>query len=245
MQITRDMKMAGVIHLNYLLLPILTRFNISLGFGDKTVDEICQENNVNIDFFLEIFNSYHDKSYFPKKQLQDFPVGLMVQYLRKTHDYYLNEKIPEIEEMINELIKSCVPENRKNLELIKKFFLDYKHELSVHIGREDDKTLPYILEVENAFNTGTVPETLIRQMEQYSIEDYAMEHDNVEDKLFDLKNIIIKYLPPIKNRELCNTILFELFRLESDLNDHARMEDKVLTPKVRYMERKLMKKSVR
>ena len=28
-----------------------------------------------------------------------------------------------------------------------------------------------------------------------------------------------------------------MFRLETDLNDHARIEDKVLVPKVRYMEK--------
>ena len=32
-------------------------------------------------------------------------------------------------------------------------------------------------------------------------------------------------------------ILFELFRLEADLKDHARIEDKILVPKVKYMEK--------
>ena len=28
------------------------------------------------------------------------------------------------------------------------------------------------------------------------MKDFAGEHDNVEEKLYDLKNIIIKYMPP-------------------------------------------------
>ena len=36
MQIQANMKMAEVIHLNYHLLPIISRFGINLGFGEKT-----------------------------------------------------------------------------------------------------------------------------------------------------------------------------------------------------------------
>ena len=45
MNITRDMKMADVIHLDYTLLPVITRFGINLGFGDRTVEKVCLENN--------------------------------------------------------------------------------------------------------------------------------------------------------------------------------------------------------
>jgi len=55
-----------------------------------------------------------------------------------------------------------------------------------------------------------------------------------------LKNIIIKFLPPVKDMTICNNILIELFRLEKDLNNHARMEDKVLIPKVREMEKAIL-----
>ena len=36
---------------------------------------------------------------------------------------------------------------------------------------------------------------------------------------------------------LCHTVLMEMFRLETDLFDHARIEDMVLVPKVRFMEK--------
>jgi regulator of cell morphogenesis and NO signaling len=42
MNITKDMKMADIIHHAYQLLPVITRFDIQLGFGDKTVHEVCE-----------------------------------------------------------------------------------------------------------------------------------------------------------------------------------------------------------
>ena len=242
MQLHSNMKMADTIHLNYQLLTILERFDISLGFGDKTVKVVCDENNVNVDFFLEIINSYHDPNYFPKQNLQTFPVSFIVKYLKKTHSFYLEKKIPLIENFIEALISGCNTNNKTNLKLVDQFFQGYKNELINHIDREETKVQPYVLEIEQAFKEQVLSESLWKKMNSYSIDDFEHEHDNMEDKLFDLKNIIIKYLPPIQNKDLCNNILFELFRLEADLNDHARIEDKVMVPKIRMMEKELLKR---
>ena len=47
-------KMISIIRSNYELLPVLNRFGLKLGFKDKTVKEICEENYINPDFFLAI-----------------------------------------------------------------------------------------------------------------------------------------------------------------------------------------------
>ena len=81
-------------------------------------------------------------------------------------------------------------------------------------------------------------------MKSYSIMDYEDEHDNVEEKLFDLKNLIIKYLPAPKNELTSYKILLELFELEKDLREHARIEDMILVPKVEAMEFTIQKMSI-
>jgi regulator of cell morphogenesis and NO signaling len=239
MNITPDMKMADVLFHNYNLLPVISRFNIMLGFGDKSVSEVCQEAGVNLDFFLEITNSFVDEDYIPQKELNSFPVSLIVAYLKKTHQYYLQEKIPEIERYIHSVIADEKTVNDK-FKLVDGFFTEYKQELTNHIGREETKVHPYVLEIEKGFLDNKITRDLYSKIMEYSINDYASEHDNVEEKLFDLKNIIIKYLPPCNSTGLCNTILIELFRLEKDLNAHASLEDKVLIPKVAAMEEKLI-----
>ena len=239
MNITSDMKMADVLFHNYSLLPVITRFNIKLGFGEKTVEKVCKACKVNLDFFLEITNSFIDEDYIPQRELHHFPVSLLVNYLKKTHQYYLEEKIPEIESMISRLVKSS-KSNQEKFELVNDFFHEYKNELTNHINREESKIHPYVIEIENAFYKGKTGHDLYNKICSYSMHDFINEHDNVEEKLFDLKNIIIKYLPPTESYGLCNSILIELFRLEKDLNAHANLEDKVLIPKVSNMEEKLL-----
>jgi len=86
--ITKNTRMADVIHVNYLLLPVINRFGMSLGFGDKTVEQVCSDYNINVSFFLDIINTYHDSAYLPKEKMQEYPVKYIVDYLKETHRYY-------------------------------------------------------------------------------------------------------------------------------------------------------------
>lgn len=228
--------MAEVIHMNYHTLSILNRFGIVLGFGDKTIEEVCAEKKVDVNFFLEILNAFVDKEYFPKKHLQTFSVVLITDYLQKTHQYYHQVKVPEIESLINEMVDTCYTQ-KENLVLLKKFFNDYKQELLNHTEREEEVVYPYTLSVEKAFNSNQIDSSIVDLLNTYSIDIFKTEHDDIEEKLYDLKNIIIKYLPQPKDIRLCNKLIQELFILEQDINDHSIIEDKVLVPKIRAMEK--------
>jgi len=234
------MKLADVIHHDHNLVPVINRFGIHLGFGDKTIAEICTDKNVNIGFFITIINAFHDNQYFPKQHLQSFPASMLVDYLRKTHQYYIENKIPEIESLIQKMTANA-KNNEESYLLAQNFFTEYKNELITHTEREEKKVYPYAVSLEKAINTGIISDTLLQQLNSYSITEYEAEHENIEEKLFDLKNIIIKYLPAPSNDQLSFHILNELFILEKDLNEHARIENMILIPKVEDMEFELKK----
>ena len=238
MQITSGMKLADMINLNFMLLPVISRFNIKLGCGEKTIREVCRDNDVNTGFFLEIINSFHDRNYFPEKNLQEFPLHFITDYLKKSHEYYLAVKLPYIIELIKKFLEQMNEGDKKLPEMILEFFNNYTEEIKLHLKREDTIVFPYVAAVEKVFLSHCLPDDNTRStLENYSMDVFIIEHDNIEDKLYDLKNLIIKYIPPGNDINLTNNIIIELFRLETDLNDHARIEDKVLVPKVRYMEK--------
>jgi regulator of cell morphogenesis and NO signaling len=149
--------------------------------------------------------------------------------------YYLDEKVPEIESYIDDL-KANKDLDTETYLLLKNFFGQYKQELTHHIEREENEVYPYVNKLEGFIRKGTVEQAFLESMEEYSIHDYEEDHDDVETKLYDLKNIIIKYLPPTGNDRSYFQVLRELFALENDLNDHSRIEDLILVPKVEAME---------
>jgi len=242
MIITPTMKMANVIIQNHHLLAIIDRFGIKLGFGERTVNQVCEQYSIPVNFFLEIVNTFNDPDFFTKRNMDAFPLSLIVGYLRKAHKFYLEVKIPEIRELINAMLKTDNDKTKKAVYLIKNFFEDYASQLNTHIDREDKIVYPYVLLLEEAYETRNVD--LLRDFifkNDFKIEEYASSHDNIEEKLFDIKSLIIKYLEPDDNYVVSFKTLGQLAHLEDDINDHSDMENKVLIPRVKEMENSLSK----
>ncbi|HAG16356.1 MAG TPA: hypothetical protein DCG69_07515 [Bacteroidales bacterium] len=240
MILTKDMKMADAIHRNYLLLPVINRLGIQLGFQDKSIEKICTEKGVDVSFFLSILNAFLDTKKTTTGQIQTHSVKNVVAYLLKTHSYYIERIIPEIENRINLLLQHSQL-NKTEFLLVKNFFEEYKRELYVHISLEEDRVYPYMVEIAEAYHLGHANSTLIAKIKSYPIASYEEEHSDIEAKLFDLKNILIKYLPEPKDSYLQNQVLTMLFTLEQDISDHARIENKVLVPQITQMENALLK----
>lgn len=237
---TSNMKLADVIQSNFNTLGVICRFGIKLGFGDKSIKQVCDDYIINYDFFLEILNAYNDPSYFPQKHLQSFSVGEIVSYLRKTHDNYTLEVIPYLESLMHDLVKDC--KNPKEMKLVQQFFDEYKVELFKHLRWEDEKIFPYALSIENAYLNSENEKETKELMKRYTMSNFLNEHDDIESKLYDIKTLFVKYLPPVANQQLCIRILREFSLLEKDLNDHSRIEEKVLAPKVIEMEKVILSK---
>lgn len=236
--IHKKMPLSDMILANVDLLSVLKRFDIVLGIGDKTIADICAERNINLDFFLAIVNIFHNKEYFPTEKLQSFSIGTIVHFLKKSHYYYNQEIIPAIEVLIHQLYWKG-SDHERNLQILQKFFNEYRKEVKTHTDHEEETVYPYMVYVEETCMKKDYIEECYQKIKQYSITNYAEEHNNIDEKLTDLKNIIIKYLPPSNNQDIAFRILQKLFKLENDLKHHADIEEKILVPKILEMEKKL------
>ncbi len=228
--ITGSMKMSDVIASDQRTIVLMPRFGIQLGFGDKTVKQICQEQSIQLDFFLLMANTFLHHNYFPGKKLKNVDVKLLVLYLENAHEYYIKEKIPHLQSLIERFLKELPPLAKSQLE---EFFTGYIKEVIDHIEYEEKIVFPYINELIRCFENHPGE----RLPSDYTIYEFEKKHDNIEEKLSDLKNLLIKYFPNDSNRYLRIVILNELIDLEQDLINHARLEDKVLIPIVDELEK--------
>lgn len=229
MEFTRSDKMASLIQSNYHLLPVIHRFGIRLGFRNKTVEQLCQQNDINTDFFIAIVNTFHNKNYFPEKKLLAFSPLLIIDYLKKTHRYYIEYSLPRIEMLLHKLIESIGNDNQE-IKTIEEFYQRYKSKLLQHIADEESKVFPYIEKLLNA------PENVEDKHYALSFEE---EHEHVDLEIDDLKNLVIKYITPGYDELICNRLLSEIFRFENDILDHSRIEDAILIPQVQQIQKAL------
>lgn len=219
--ITESMKMSDIIGKNILLIPVFNRFGIKPGVGEKTLKTISSQNGIELKSFLAILNTYNSKEYFPEND--DVDINVLVNFLKRTHVYYLNYTLPRIENLLRQLSAEC-PEN-KPLAMIEQYYFDYKKQLTIHIDYEETELFPLIVEI-------VKKQSKISENADYYSDKIQHEHVNVEDKLSDLKTILIKFLPAEVNENSANELLFEISRFEQELLDHARFEDKILIPKL-------------
>lgn len=226
MYFTKNMKLADVLLANHSLVLMLQRFNIKLGFGEKTVAEVCAQYKIDSAFFLLICNVYTHDDYLPTEtELGSTDMSGLVAYLIESHQYYLLERIPHIESHLNRIADACKLEHKT---ILLRFFKEYKAEVYNHFAYEEEIVFPYIQNLHQGLKN-----------KKYSINQFEENHSNIEDKLSDLTNIIIKYLPgDIMPKERIS-LMFDIFQLSTDLNKHSLIEEKILIPYVESLEKRL------
>ena len=207
------------------LLMVINRFGIRLGFGDSTIIEACRNNNIDPEFFLAIVNVYHNENYFPTQKFAGFKIVDIVNYLIETHKYYRAFVLPEIERLFNVLLASETSQ-REIIRLLEKIFLNFKKGFNKHLEFEEHTIFPLILQLANneKEKTGNV-----RKLEKLN---FVNIHEQLDDNILDIKNLLIKYLPPVDDSNNFNAFAIAIFKFEKDLKDHAKIEDHILYPRM-------------
>ena len=216
-----DDKMITLISDNYNILQSLGRFGISLGFGDKTVREVCEEQEVDTFTFLAIVN-YTINGYRNVDSEERFSVPTLLHYLKSSHEYYLNFQLPAIRTQLQEAL-----DMKDNLaRLILKLYDGYAQEIRRHMQYEEKTVFPYVVDLlNNKINNN------------YDIDTFSKHHGQVDLRLKELKNIIIKYLPTdIRHNNQLTSILYNLYNNEEWLVNHSQVEEDIFIPAIRNLE---------
>lgn len=127
---------------HHILIPIVNRFGIRLGVGDKTIETICDDLNLNVDFILTILNVYLDEGYVPEKKMTQFDLEPIASYFNETIQNYLQSLVPNIEKHLNAFI-ALSDSNNEELLMLQKVFLQFKEELTEHLEKGVNHSDPY------------------------------------------------------------------------------------------------------
>ena len=216
-------KMRDLVKDNSALILVMGRFGISLGFGDKSVREVCRMHHVNENTFLEVVNFVSNKEY--NYELISLPS--LIGYLKQAHEYYLDFNLPNIRRKLIEAI-DCSGTDELAM-LILKFYDEYVTEVRKHMEYENDVVFSYVEQLSQGFLN-----------RNFTISNFAGKHTPIGYKLKELKDIIIRYYPEKNNYQL-NQVLLEIILSEQDLTSHCMIEDKLFVPAVKLIEQQLKK----
>ena len=224
-----DDKMVDLIGDNYSMLQGLGAFGIRLGFGDKTVEDVCSEQGVDCYTFLAVVN-FIINGYAPKETDERISVPTILGYLRASHRFFLDFQLPSI----RETLRNTLNQDDNLTDLILHLYDEYAHDIQRHMRYEEKTLFPYV-------------EALIRgeQRNNYNIDIFAKHHSDTAGKFQELKSIIIKYLPhdSLANNKLTAT-LYDIYNNEEWLCNHSNVEERLFVPAIRLLEKKVKEEGI-
>lgn len=215
-------RMSELVGDNYTVLLVMSRFGVSLGFGDRTVEEVCTRHGVDTPTFLAIVNTMLDESYRPTDEEGGISVECFLRYLHNSHDYYLEFRLPEIR---RKLIEAIDCRHGDIAFAVLRFYDEYVAEVRKHLEYEESTVFPYVRSLLAGRTDG-----------DYAIHTFRSQHDQIEARLTELKNILVQYYPSEDSFEL-NGVLFDIFACEADLASHNYVENHLFVPVVERLER--------
>ncbi|MFI3314352.1 MAG: hemerythrin domain-containing protein [Rikenellaceae bacterium] len=212
--------MAALICDNYSMLLVMSRFGMPLGVADKSIAEVCQESNVDANTFLAVVNLLIRQEVGGyKPSIDNLVTKDLVKYLRNSHDYYIKLRLPEIR---TKLVSSLGDD--KISMLILQYFDDYLTQVEKHLYFEEEIVFPYIDELLQG-----------HQKEGFSIDTFSEKHDHVDRPLNEFKDVIIKYYTGDSSDLV--SVIHDVLSCANDLTSHSLVEDRLLVPLIRKMER--------
>lgn len=211
--------MSALISDNYPLLQVMSRFGIPLGLADRTIGEVCAESGVDAATFLAVANlMLHQNNRAYKIELEGLSLGDLMKYIRNSHIFYINFRLPNIRQnLIEALGKSDMA------TLIIRYFDDYVDHIKEHLRYEEERLFPYI----NHLLSGVEDE--------FSIDIFSDKHDHIDEPLTEFKNVIIRYYSGESTYEIMS-VIHDLLSCAADLLSHNLVEDRLLVPMIRKIE---------
>lgn len=216
--VTPDTKLCEVIVDEPSVVPVINRFDIVLGVGDRTIKSICKEKGIDTSFFITILNAFINESFFLENVTGAFNAGDVVDYLRKTNNSNLRNQLPNIERHFAALISRS--DSNNNLPLLFNFYREVKTEIERRID-SDNQWFDAIISAEQSNSEVSVAGNAVQA-----------ESDSIEDKLSDLINMFVIHLRGDYDRNLCHAVLFAVISLEKDICQNNRIRNRVLRPLV-------------
>ncbi len=216
--------MRDLVRNNSELILVMGRFDISLGFGDKTVREVCRTHHVDEKTFLAVVNYVAGRDY----RFEDVSLSSLIRYLKQSHEYFLDFNLPNIRRKLIEAV-DCSDGNDIAM-LIIRFYDEYVQAVRKHMEYENDVVFSYVEQLSQG-----------HLKRNYTISEFASKHAPIGDKLKELKDVIIRCYPE-KNNYLLNAALLEIISCEQDLTSHCMIEDKLFVPAVKLIEQQLREK---
>lgn len=235
-------KISDIVDNNYVNASVLYYFGISFyDYSEATLEQACFDMGLDVRNVVRKLEADPGQDPSDVLSLNEYPIDLIVEYLKHTHFLFIKQKLPYLAQLIEGM---KVPTDElgliaRDLQFIFPIFVeDFIH----HIYEEEDTLFSYILGLNDYLKYQRNQSSIYWKMEESSLQKFAMEHDQHDDEMRGIRNITNDYDVNVNTPLHMKVIYSELQSLEKDLKTHARIENDILFPKAMMLEKEAILK---
>jgi regulator of cell morphogenesis and NO signaling len=162
-----------------------------------------------------------------------YPVEVLIDFLKTSHQRFLNQSIPKIEQNFLILVKFFHEHN--DLKTIFNLFLKFQLDFKQHLEIEEKTIFPYAEVLHKASLSRSMEAVLLIHFSKYSIADFASSHEKNECYLTEIIFLLNQHMP-LKSHPIYNILLQQICQFDNELKTHGWLEDNVLVKKVEEIE---------
>ncbi|MFY0626084.1 MAG: iron-sulfur cluster repair di-iron protein [Reichenbachiella sp.] len=221
---------------NFVYAKVLDYFGVKFyEERHKTLTQVCQENAIDEEKLIAILEQSSSRRAPEYLDLRNYPVRLIVEYLKHSHQIFIKDTLPYILKKIEELDKNHKQELAHDLKVILPMFVeDFIH----HIHEEEDRLFTYVCDLEHIVNGQEKPQKLANKLDDFSIQEFALHHNDSDHDMKGIRGITNQYdLDKIVDPQL-RVVYKELHKFDEELIKHANIENDILFPKALSLEKK-------
>ncbi len=208
-------------------MQVVCRFGMAMGFADKSISEVCHQNGVDVHTFLAVVNSVrvYLKSGSHSVSLDLVDLRALLDYLKRTHAYLIHHQLPRMRRNLLGAIDCS--ESNELVILLLKYFDMYVSEVRSHVAYEETEVYDYA-------------ERLLKgEVAEGEKMNYHRHNEDFVVRLHELITVFLQYCTQDSgSNDALNDVVYNIYRIEDDINVHCRIEDDMLVPLIRRMERR-------
>ena len=229
--------LAQLVDENFVYASVLFHFGIPFfDLPHLSLQETCRLYGVSESRMMKMLEqTVRDRNASKEAGLLQYPAGLIIAYLQHAHHIFIKQRLPYLGQLIGNLDDRCgaAPDLVQDLKFVFPLFAeDFIH----HIYEEEDTLFTYIRSLEDFKEGKGSRSQMYYQLEQYSIQDFAVEHLVEDDEMAGIRRITQGYALQPEHGQLLRVVYQELQAFEHELTVHARVENEILFPKALTLE---------
>ena len=198
----------------------------------RSLDEVCKEKGISRQKVIKCFYDFDQNAKCTFSELEDYPIDLLLEYLRHSHHLFIKDKLPYISYLLCQYHNPLMGD----LQVI---FPDFVEDFIKHIYQEEDEIFDYIRTLSKIDQNRLVnPLVGLMKFSHFSLKEIRAEHSE-EDEMANMRGLIDEIRPQDLHGKV---ILNELKAFDRELLYHAEIENEILFPRAINLENQIQSK---